>query len=217
VLTRIARGIRLRTAIGSNDDDGFTLIELLVVIFVFGILSAMVLSLTISSLRTGRQAQAHVVGTSQAQQASERMSRDLRVADPLLSADANDVSAKVYRNGACEVHRWYLGAASQLLEDILRYPASSSCSTATGTASVVGTVTLVNKVLNSAANPVFTFARWNDTLNPPALVSMTAPVSSNNVPLVDRVTVLIDVYQPENRKPVVVQSAVDLRNVVHTS
>jgi hypothetical protein len=28
---------------------------------------------------------------------------------------------------------------------------------------VVGTVTLVNKVLNSAANPVFTFARWNDT------------------------------------------------------
>jgi hypothetical protein len=47
---------------------------------------------------------------------------------------------------------------------------------------------------------------------------MTAPVSSANVPLlVDRVTVLIDVYQPENRQPVVVQSAVDLRNVVHSS
>ena len=50
------------------------------------------------------------------------------------------------------------------------------------------------------------------------LVTMTAPVSSANVPLlVDRVTVLIDVYQPENRQPVVVQSAVDLRNVVHSS
>jgi hypothetical protein len=66
--------------------------------------------------------QAHVVGLSQAQQASERISRDLRVSDPLVSADANDVTAKVYRTGACEVHRWYRRGRDSS-EDIQRYPA----------------------------------------------------------------------------------------------
>ena len=127
------------------------------------------------------------------------------------------MTAKVYRNGACETHRWYLSAAGQLLEDIQRYPASTSCANATGTPTATGTVTLVDKVLNTSANPVFTFARWNDTSNPPSLVTMTAPVSWANVSLVDRITVLVNVSQPENRQPIVVQSAVDLRNVVHTS
>lgn len=211
MLTRVLRSRHL-----DERDGGFTLVELLVTMFVLGILGTMVLAISISSLKTARTTQNRVVGTSQAQAATERMAKDLRSADPLVAADANDVTAKVYRSGHCEIHRWYV-SAGKLLQDTQKYGASTSCSTASGTPSAATTQTLVDKVVNAAGTPVFTFARWDTTANPPALFTMTAPVPAANVSLVDRVTVVIDAYQPENHAPVVVQSAIDLRNVVTNS
>jgi len=210
VLTRLVQ----RT--DGEPDAGFTLVELLVTMFVLGILGTMVLSISISALKTSRTTSNRVVGTSQAQAATERISKDLRAADPLVAADANDVSAKVYVAGHCEVHRWYL-SAGKLLQVTQKYGASTSCTTATGATTTSTPQTLVDKVANGAGTPVFTFARWDTTSNPPALLTMTAPVSAANVSLVDRVTLVIDAFQPENHAPVVVQSAVDLRNVVTNS
>ena len=216
MLTRVRE--LLSASRGSADRDaGFTLIEMLVTMLVFGMLGAIVLAISLTSLKTSRTTQNRVVGTDQAQQATERMARDLRSADPLVTATANDMSAKVYRNGHCEIHRWYLGATGALLQDTQKYAASTTCATATGTPSTAVTTTLVTKVDNTAATPLFTFARWDTTANPPALQTMSSPVPAANVPLVDRINVVIDVYQPESHADVVVQSAVDLRNVVTNS
>ena len=212
---RLATACREQTA--RKAEGGFTLIEMLVVIVIFGVLGGLVLQLTLSALHTSQVTQSRDIGVSQAQFAVERLAKDLRAADPLVSADANDLTLMVYRQGACEVHRWYLGTNSQLLEDLQRYPASSSCGNASGTLSATSTAPVTGQLANGVGAPLFSFARWDDTANPPDLLQMTTPVASANVPLVQRVVVVVNVTQPGGHAPVIVQTAVDLRNVVQNS
>ena len=162
-----------------------------------------------------RRAQSRLDAITSTQRALERVTKDLRAADPLVAADARSVTTLVYHGTACQQRRYYVDATNQLVQEIARYPASTTCANKTG---VLGTATssvLVKSIVNTTTQPVFVYQRIDPAQS--ALVAVTAPVASTLVSLVDSVTINVKAGLKYGQQPVVVQTAVDLRNVERNS
>ncbi len=190
-------------------DSGFSLTELLVVITLLSVVGGMVLAAIITTTRIERKNDSVVLQRTDAQLALQRVGRDLTVADPLTAAAANDATMRVYRDGYCEVHRWHVTTGHDLALDVSRYPASTTCTNASGALTVVGSTIVAEDVANGAT-PLFTYSKWSGTLNQRATIA--APVASTSVGQIDRVETTLMLTTLSNQ-PIVEQEAVDLRNV----
>jgi prepilin-type N-terminal cleavage/methylation domain-containing protein len=203
------------TGQSSDDEAGLTLIELLVTMIIMGVIGAVVTAGIVTSLTDQRRERTRLDAVSGSQKVLERVTKDLRAANPLVAGDATSVTMLVYHGTACQQRRYYVNASSQLIEEIASYPASATCSTRTGTLGTTSSFLLLAKVANASTDPVFSYRRIDPAQD--ALVNVTAPVSAGLVQLVDSVTVSLKAGLKENQAPVSVSTSVDLRNVERNS
>ena len=85
----------------------------------------------------------------------------------------------------------------------------------TGAVGTASSRVLIKSVINTSAQPVFVYQRIDPAQS--ALVTVTTPVASTLVSLVDSVTINVKAGLKYGQQPVVVQTAVDLRNVERNS
>lgn len=109
--------------IRSRDDGGFTLVELLVVLVILSILGGVTTTAVVTTLQSAAHTEQRVQALHELETALQRITRDLRVAEPLvLSPDATsgdfeafqtDLGATVVRSGAPEDVRYRLVGDSE--------------------------------------------------------------------------------------------------------
>jgi prepilin-type N-terminal cleavage/methylation domain-containing protein len=197
---------RLRHSRGSG---GFSLIELLVVVTLLTVVGGIVLSAIMTATRVQRKNDSIVLQRTAAQTALERMGRDFTVADPLVAAGASDATMRVFRDGTCEVHRWYVNGSSDLTLDVSSYAASTTCTNVTGSPSTAVTTIVAEDVANGST-PLFSYSKWDSAQE--ARVPVAAPVASSSVRTVDRVEIELRLSTLSD-VPIVGEESVDLRNV----
>jgi len=198
-----------------GSDAGMTLIELLVTMILMGVIGSVVTAGVVSAMQDQRRATSRLDAVTSTQRALERVTKDLRAADPLVAADAQSVTTLVYHGTSCQQRRYYVNATNQLVQEIAKYPASTTCANRTGTPGTATSNVLVTKVVNTATEPVFVYQRIDPAQA--ALVTVPTPVASTLVALVDSVTINVKAGLKFGQQPVVVQTAVDLRNVERNS
>jgi len=139
-------------------DEGNTLMELTVVMMLLGIVSAIVSTTMIGAMRSTRQQQNRSYAVAGIQDQLERISRDLRVADPVRAASANSITVDLLKGSTCLRRTWALSGTS-LVVTTVTYAAWASCSVfpATVTATSTSTVTALQQVGNGGT-PLFTYA-----------------------------------------------------------
>lgn len=97
-----------------RSESGFTLVELLVVLVIMGVVGGVVTSAIMTSMRSASATSARIQATQELEIAMQRMTRDIRAADPLElspSGDfANEVGARVSRGGSSKSVMYYLAA-----------------------------------------------------------------------------------------------------------
>jgi prepilin-type N-terminal cleavage/methylation domain-containing protein len=91
----------------SRSARGFTVVELLVVMVLLGIVGGVVGSAIVSGFRSSRATTARTVALHELEIALQRMTRDLRAADPLVLSESGDyasqLGARVDRDGTRSV------------------------------------------------------------------------------------------------------------------
>lgn len=136
-------------------DSGVTLIELLVVMILLSVIGGIITTTMIGAMRSTRQHQNRVQAVASLQVQLERMSRDLRVADPIRSASSTSLTADLYKGITCLRRSWSVVGTS-LVTSTITFPTWSACAAypATGPTPVTATV-LTN--LGNGSIPVFTY------------------------------------------------------------
>ncbi|QBI21505.1 prepilin-type N-terminal cleavage/methylation domain-containing protein [Egibacter rhizosphaerae] len=94
--------MRAATLSRQVNEDGFTLVELLVVVLLLGVLGAAITSGIVSAHSAQRAQIERSDALAELRTAAERVSRDVRAADPLLFAEADRLEAKVDRGDGHE-------------------------------------------------------------------------------------------------------------------
>jgi prepilin-type N-terminal cleavage/methylation domain-containing protein len=95
-------------------EDGFTLVELLVVMVLLGVVGGIVVNAVTVSLRSASHTTARIAAQHELEVALQRISRDLRAADPLVLSTTGDwetdLGAEIDRSGSRRVVRFALTA-----------------------------------------------------------------------------------------------------------
>lgn len=112
-----------------RSSDGFTLVELLVVMLLLGIIGGIVTVSVTRGLRADAQARSRIEAFEDMQIAMERVSREVRGADPIREKGDNDITVDVRRDGAC-IRYTYEVVGQELIE--VRDRRSADCSTSLG-------------------------------------------------------------------------------------
>ncbi|MDQ1704630.1 MAG: hypothetical protein QOF18_996 [Frankiaceae bacterium] len=182
-------------------DDGYSLIEMLVVLALVGIVGGIISATMISGMRNTRQAQNRAYSASLVQTQLERISRDIRVADPIRAASANAITVDVYRTNTCVRRQWSVSSGA-LVSTSTTFATWSACAVYPATATPTSTVTsTVLPSLGNGSTPVFTYQNA-------AGAALSAPTVSQ-IAVVD--VTLVQSGQ-ENRGPVTLDTSVGVRN-----
>lgn len=147
----------------------------------------------LQNFKTMGQAQSRSEVAVRIQNALESLSRDARVADPVVSGDAQNLTVKLFRSGHCLQRSWSLSGRT-MTSTTLTYP--STCGSGTPTTRVNANF-LSNVNNNATGTAVFTYQDR-------AGASTTAPSAAQvSIRLVGSAT---------GGGPVSLQTAVQIRN-----
>ena len=182
-------------------EGGFTLVELLVVVTLLGIVGAVGTTAMIRALKTADKGQARVYGLADVQKGVERMSRELRAADPVETMSATSVSARVYRNGLCYRYTYALVGSEirETLERLSPNPGVFNECTAVVSGTSATTV-LVRGLTNTSTTPLFSY------------YAQTAPTMVAATGLGDLRQIVIDARSAPSGTPLRVSTSVQIRN-----
>lgn len=159
-----------RLAVGR--DDGFSLAETLVAIALFAVVTSLVAGAVIDANQVTRRSTSSVWTQSQVLTAVSRISREVEIAAPLLTAAPNTVETQTVRAGTCYVNRFTL-SGNTLDDQQWQIPGVSTCPTQiTGTPH---TTVLVGGVTNGAT-PLFTYYDVHNTVLPVPVANLAAIV-----------------------------------------
>jgi prepilin-type N-terminal cleavage/methylation domain-containing protein len=106
-----------------RDDAGFTLAEMLVVIVLVGIVGRIVMSVTITSMKTASRQEDHTRTLNAAKVALERMTREIRGANSLTATDEREVAFVTRTGGVRRATRIYArlsGSNTELVQQDVR-------------------------------------------------------------------------------------------------
>lgn len=189
-------------------DAGYSLVEMLVVVVILGVVSAVVSAAIISSLRVQQVTESNVTSMAGARTAVERMSRDIRTANPLRVAQANLISFDMYYGTRCE-RRTYSVVSGSLVLSRAQFAAGVRCGVYGAVPGAATTSTVIKDVTNTTATPLFRYYRWDTATK--TRVESAAPVTAG-LTSVDtvRISALVSALRQGD---VGVQALVDLRNV----
>lgn len=115
----------------ARSSDGVTLVELLVVLVLLAVIGSLIGTSVTRGLRADAQARSRIEALEDMQLAMERMSREIRAADPLRVADDHEVEVQVRRQDSCRRFTYLYDPADRELtatEERLE----SDCETVTG-------------------------------------------------------------------------------------
>lgn len=90
------------------DQRGITVVEILVVVALLGIVGAIVASSMVRGFQADAEARDRITAFEDMQVALERMSREIRGANPLLLAEDDQIEVQVLRDGQCLHFRYRL-------------------------------------------------------------------------------------------------------------
>jgi hypothetical protein len=150
-----------------------------------------------------------VTGRQQASQAVERMTRDLRAANPVRAADANTVTVDVTRGTTCERRRYFM-QGTELLVGVSPFGSGVACGTYGATPGTEQVSLVARGLTNDSADPLLTYLRWDGATA--ARTEVAAPVPTGSLRTIDGIVVSATAEAGE-RPPVTVETLVDLRNV----
>lgn len=91
-------------------DDGFTLMELLVAMLVLSIVGAAAVSALGQGVRASARGQARGEALMDLQLVAQRMSREIRAANPITIAEAGRIEVQIVRSGQTRIYRYELSA-----------------------------------------------------------------------------------------------------------
>ncbi|MDQ1635015.1 MAG: hypothetical protein QOJ32_1824 [Frankiaceae bacterium] len=174
-------------------DGGFTLNELLIVMAVTGVLLVVVGKGFLQNFTTMRQSQVRSESTGRVQNALEALSRDVRVADPVVIGTDTSLTVDVLRTGNCYRKTWSL-ASGVITQTTVTYANTQTC---TGTSTGTTSSSFLRNVVNGST-PVFTYRD--------AAGAGTTPTAAHQIVLQLSVSAI-------QGAPISLQAAVDLRNV----
>lgn len=185
------------------------MVELLVSIILLGVVGSIASAAILTATKTQRSTDGLVTARTEATKSVDRVSRDLRAANPLRAANANDVTLDTLRGSTCERRRYFVDGSSRLMLSIAPFATGTACNVAGATPGTAATTVVADAVVAGTA-PVFSYQRWDTSSG--QRVAVAAPVSAANLGLVDSVVISVTVPAAP-RDPVTVSTQVDLRNV----
>lgn len=182
------------------DDSGFSLMELLVVIFLMSIVGSITSVGIINAMKGTRQTQTRVLNQTGLETQLQRMTRDLRVADPLRAVSTSNVVFDIYRSSGCRRIEYRVNAGALEIRTqtwsaatgCSAYPATSTATSDTGYKAVVTGIT--------SSTPFGYLDRAGTALTTPT------PATAKQV------TITLTQSQPENRPALTMSASVYLRN-----
>lgn len=143
LLRRVRRG----------DDRGFTLVELLVVMILLSVIGAIFTGGMMSGMRADRRTRDRVNVTADLAKGVDRITKQVRVAAPVIAFSPTSLSVETYRNGKRYRYTYtYDAAAATVSEKRDVYNTASAVTPAS-----TSTSTLLRNVTNGASVPLFTY------------------------------------------------------------
>ncbi|HWC33804.1 MAG TPA: prepilin-type N-terminal cleavage/methylation domain-containing protein [Mycobacteriales bacterium] len=194
---------------GERSDAGFTLTELLVSIVLFGVVSAMVTTASISGLHRQTQVANRDAVLAQMRTVLQRVDRDIRSADPLLSASSTQLVLEEAQPGATRVMTYSL-TGSELVVD-------ESTTTSNGLTTTAPHKVLLQDVVATPSSPVFSPAPISGYVAPTGsgVNASTCALSNGTIDIgcVGKITVNLTVQPEHVAAPLTLSDhGVELRN-----
>lgn len=171
-----------------RQEDGVTLTETLITLLLMGIVGAVVVLSLVQGSRTSARSRERAEAVSELQLAMERISREVRAADPLVVAEADEISMDVNRAGQV-LRLAYALSADDLVE------------TRSVGGVVTGTTTLAEDVVD-----------FSLTYRDEAGAALPTPVAAGSLGAVVRVSVHIERFIQGVPTPIELETTVHLRN-----
>ena len=187
-------------------EDGFTVIELLVTMVLLGVVMAIATASVITALQSQRRQVDQTYRLNDAKVAFERVTRDLRAANPLLAADDDEVRLQITVDDLRRTVTYTAEpspAGGQLLrlteqrEDLSTTPATNL--------GVIDRVVL-DRIMLPAGTPLFTFT------NAAAEALPCTPSTPINASDVWSATIRLRLEPREHSSPIELDSTSHLRN-----
>ena len=103
-----------------RDERGFSLVELLVVLLLVGIVGTIALNAVVSGMHATEKGNGRVAALADLQKGVERISKEIRVASPIIAASDSEITVQVFREGARRTYTYTYGVGG-LTETVTRY------------------------------------------------------------------------------------------------